>query len=139
MKNALIIITIALLIALVITVFFFSSQDDKINKKYNILEETNTRLAAILSHMENDLKTNEFTITTFSELSEKWAKSINSFTHSVLENNKVSNKSWDKIKYFELICVQCKNMIQNFLFSNKSKLIFTANTNSIYFICEYAC
>lgn len=113
-KYALIFFIVLLTLVLVGFVLFFSNQDDRFYDEYGKLSEEKKSLTTILAHMENLLKTNKFTITTLSEMSEKWAKNINAFSNNVLVNNKVSNKSWDKIKYFDAICLQCKNMIMQY-------------------------
>jgi len=73
--------------------------------------------------LENNFNTSKFTITAFSELSEKWAKNINSFANTVLIKQRISDKSWDRIKYFDTICLQCKNMIKQYCNNNDNSKI----------------
>ena len=81
-KIALVMSIIFLTICLIVAVIVFSNQDDKIYKEYKQLENNQMELANILAHMENCYKTGIFTISTFSTLSEMWAKNINSFEAS---------------------------------------------------------
>lgn len=110
-KNTLIIVIIALMIILIIAVILFSAQDDKIYNDYQISLNDNQKLLAVVARLNNDLKTNNHIITAFSEISEKWSKNINSFANNVIQRKIISDKAWDKIKYFDTICLQCKNMI----------------------------
>lgn len=113
-KITLIVIILILMLFLIGFVLFFSSQDEKLYKEYEKVLNQNNSLTTLLAHMENMIKTNKFTITTLSEMSEKWSKNINSFSNTVIANKKVSNKAWDKIKYFDVVCVQCKEMIKQY-------------------------
>ena len=113
-RNTLIVVIIFSMIVHICFVLFFASQEDRIYHEVENLEAENKKLATILAHIENSLITSRFTITTISELTEKWAKNINSFSNTVLTKQKVSDKSWDKIKYFDSICLQCKNMIKKY-------------------------
>lgn len=122
-KIVLVTITIFLMIGLAIAVIFFSNQEDKINKECNSLKDQNIKLLAILAHMENNYKTSVFTISTFSELMETWAKTINSFANNVKSNGTVSDKAWDKIRLFDSICLYCKNMIKQYCNQNEDSKI----------------
>lgn len=122
-KNTFIIFTLFLMVCLIVAVIFFSNQEDKLYEEYEIQKERNETLATILSHMENDYKTSIFTISIFSELSEKWAKNINSFANNVLSNGIVSDKAWDKIKLFDSVCLYCKNMIKQYCNRNDDSKI----------------
>lgn len=117
-KNTLIIIIIFSMLVHIIFVLLFSTQDSKIYEEFDNLENENKKLTTILAHIENNLITSKFTITTISEMSEQWAKNINSFSNTVTFNQKISDKSWDKIKYFDSICLQCKNMIKQYCSNN---------------------
>lgn len=113
--SGLIIFVIAVtMLVLIGFVFFFSKQDETIYEAYQNVQKEKESLATILAHMENNIKTHKFTITAFSEMTEKFAKNIHSFANTVLVNQQVSDKNWDKTKYFDLICVQCKNMIREY-------------------------
>lgn len=121
---------ILLMIILIIAVFFFSNQEDKLYKSYELseqekdnLENEIKKLSAILAHMENNYKTSTFTITTFSEFIEKWAKTINSFANNVSNNGAVSDKAWDKIKLIDSVCLYCKNMIKQYCNNNDDSKI----------------
>lgn len=124
-KLALIFGVILLMIILVIAVLFFANQEDKIYSEYekskdeikSLNEKINT-LSTILAHMENNYKTSTFTITTFSEFLEKWAKTINSFANNVSTNGTVSDKAWDKVKLIDSVCLYCKNMIKQYCNNN---------------------
>lgn len=113
-KNVLVLLIVILTLVLIGFVLFFSKQDDNFYEEYEKLSEENKSLTTILAHMENLVKTNKFTITTFSEMSEKWSKNINAFSNNILVNNRVSNKSWDKVKYYDMVCLQCKKMIMQY-------------------------
>jgi len=124
-KIALIFFIVLLLITLIFSVFFFSSQEDKIYRGYeelkkeiDNLEVEKQKLSHILAHMENNYKTSIFTITTFSELMEKWSKTINSFANNVSNNGMISDKAWDKIKLIDSVCLYCKNMIKQYCNNN---------------------
>lgn len=123
LKNTLIILTVFLMICLIVAVIFFSNQEDKIYNEYEKLKDDNLKLATILAHMENDFKTSTFTISVFSELAEKWAKTINSFANNVMSNGSISDKAWDSIKIFDSVCVQCRNMIKQYCNINDSSKI----------------
>lgn len=103
-----------LLICLIVAVVFFSNQEDKIYKECEKLKDETLKLATILAHMENSYKTSTFTVSVFSELVEKWAKTINSFANNVMTNGSVSDKAWDSVTLFDSVCVQCKNMIKKY-------------------------
>lgn len=109
-----ILIAIMALLTAIVIIFatIFSKQDEKLFKELERVKGENDSLTAILANMENHIKTQKFTITTFTELLEKWAKNINSFSNTVSAKKQVSNKNWDKIKYFDAICVQCRNMLE---------------------------
>lgn len=106
-KNTLIILIIFSIFIHIWFVMFFSKQEEKIFGE-------NKKLTTILAHLENKLITSRFTITIISEFTENWAKNINSFSHKISANQKISDTYWDKIKYFDSICVQCKNMIKKY-------------------------
>ena len=122
-KYFLLFLTIIGLLVLIGFVLFFSKQDDKLFSEYEKQKEEIESLMVILAHLENNLKTSKFTINSFSEMSEAWAKNINAFSNTVLMTKKVSNKSWDKIKYFDLICSNCKNMIEKYCDDNDDSKI----------------
>lgn len=110
-KNTLLIVIIVLMIIIIITVCFFSAQDDKLYNDYQNSLNDNKKLISVLARLDNDLKTSNNMITTFSEFFEKWSKNINSFANNVIHRRTISDKAWDKIKYFDTICLQCKNMV----------------------------
>lgn len=111
------------MICLIIAVIFFSNQEDKVYEECEKLKTEALKLATILAHMENSNKTSTFTISVFSELFEKWAKTINSFANNVIANGTVSDKAWDSVKLFDSVCVQCKNMIVRYCnFGDDSKV-----------------
>lgn len=130
LKLAFIFLILLLMISLAIAVFFFANQEDKIYLEYeksqneiqNAKDEIQ-KLSAILVHMENNYKTSIFTITTFSEFLEKWAKTINSFANNVSTNGAVSDKAWDKVKLFDSVCLYCKNMIKQYCNDNDDSKI----------------
>lgn len=103
----------------------FSNNDEKV---LNIIQELNNQieksksdleeLNSILMHMENNYKTCFYTTTTVSELTEKWAKTINSFANNVRRNGQISDKAWDKVKIMDSICDCCKKMIQKYCNDN---------------------
>lgn len=118
MKIFLIFASLFLMLCLIIFVIYFSNQEDKIYSEYEELKEKNLKLTSILAHMENEYKTTTYMISVFSELTEKWAKTINSFANNVKSNGYVSDKAWDKIKLFDSVCVYCKNMIKQYCNDN---------------------
>lgn len=137
-KNTLCVVSVFLMICLALAVFFFSHHEDEIyerNKELENelkkLEEEQKKLTAILAHMENLYKTSIFTIASFSELSEVWAKSINAFANNVLSSGKVSSKAWNSTKYFDSICAQCKNMIMKYCNNDDSSKV------SVSFVSYY--
>lgn len=113
-KNTLTIIIIVSMLILVFAVLLFANQDDKIYNNYQDTLKENEKLLNLLAHMNNDLKTSNMTIAIFSDLFENWSKNINTFANKVLNKQFVSDTSWDKIKYFDTICLQCKNMIKQY-------------------------
>lgn len=113
-KIGLIIFTLFLMIALIVAVIYFGNQEDKIFKELEEKNDTIKTMTSILAHMENEYKTAIFTISTFSELSEKWAATINSFANNALTNGFVSDKAWDKIKLVDSICMCCRDMIKQY-------------------------
>lgn len=113
-KIILIVSSVFLVLCLIFAVVFFSNQEDKLYKEYNELCDKNEKLTSILAHMENNYKMNTFTISVFSEYAEKWAKNINSFAKNVITNGHVSNKAWDSIKFFDSVCLNCRNMIEQY-------------------------
>lgn len=78
------------------------------------MKDKNEQLTSILAHMENDYKTVTSEVSTFSEMIEKWAGTINSFANNIKENGYVSDKAWNKIKIIDAICVSTKNIIQQY-------------------------
>lgn len=117
-KNTLIIFMFFLIITHIIFVLVFSSQDNKLYEKIEYLETENKKMATILAHIENNLVTSKHTITSISEMSEQWAKNINSFSRSVSLKQSISDMSWNKVRYFDSICLQCKNMIKQYCSNN---------------------
>ena len=122
-KNSLIIFTFFLMICLIIAVIFFSNQEDKLYEEYVAQKDRVQKLTTVLAHMENDYKTNFYTVSIFSELVEKWAKNINSFANNVKSNGAVSDKAWDKIKLFDSVCLYCRNMIKQYCNQNEDSKI----------------
>lgn len=114
LKVGLIIFSLFLMISLIIAVVYFGNQEDKVYTEIQSLKNQNIELTSILAHMENDYKTSIFTVTSFSNLAEKWAKNINSFANNIKSNGSISDKAWDKIKLMDSICLQCKAMIQRY-------------------------
>lgn len=100
-----------LLLFLGFFVIYTSHEEENIYKKYEESLFETENLTKIIAHLENDCNTYKFIITTLSEMSETWSRNLNSFVDNVLRQNKISNRAWDKIKYFDSICLQCKNMI----------------------------
>lgn len=113
-KIGLILFSIFLMIILTIAIVYFSNQEDKICKDLESEKEANRTLTAILAHMENEYKTATYTISTFSELAEKWSATINSFANNVLINGFISDKAWDKVKMVDSICLCCRDMIKQY-------------------------
>ncbi len=113
-KGILIFITILSLLVLIGFVIFFGNQEDDIYKELQNEKLNNLYLTNILAHMENIYKTNTYEIESFSKIFETWAIAINSFANNVRNNGYVSNKSWDKIKYIDSICVCCRNIIEQY-------------------------
>lgn len=113
-KFLLIFSTIVLMVILVIFVFYFSNYEDKIFQELEKEKDKNTSLTNILIHMENDYKTVSSELSAFSEMTEKWAGTINSFANNIKENGYVSDKAWDKVRITDAICLYAKNVIQQY-------------------------
>lgn len=105
-------ISVFLMILLVLFVIYYANQEDKTNKEMLELKEKNKNLEVIAYHLKNIAKTSTYSINSFSEFVETWAKSINYFANQVNTNGMAPEKCWDKIKFFDEICVQCRNMIK---------------------------
>lgn len=72
-KLFLIISTIILLIILISFMIYSSNFEESIYQKLQQMKDKNIYLTSILAHMENDYKTATFEISSFSDLTEKWA------------------------------------------------------------------
>lgn len=107
-------LSVILMLILIYSVIHFGNQEDKIYKELEDIKTLNISLTTILAHMENDYQTATLTISAFSELAEKWSVSINSFANNIRDNGFVSDKSWDKVKIIDSICVYCRKMIQQY-------------------------
>lgn len=113
-KTVSIVSSIFLMVCLIFAVIYFSNQDDKLYNDYNLLKDDNLKLSSILAHMENNYKMSTFTVSVFSEYTEKWAKNINSFSKNVISNGYISDKAWDSIKFYDSICSNCRSMIEQY-------------------------
>lgn len=113
-KDTLVAIIILLIGVLIVFVLFFSNNEDKMYNDYIKVSEDNAKLVGIIGILENQLKTSVYTITTFSQIFEKWSQNINIFADNIEKKNKVSNRAWNREKYFDNICLQCKNMIKQY-------------------------
>lgn len=122
-KNTIVIVMFVSIISMIISVIFFSNQEERKDNEYKKICDEHKKLTVMLAHLQNVCKTNSYTIAAISELSEKWSKNINSFANNVLTKGVVSDKSWDKVKYFDMVCVQCKNMIKQYCNNNDSSKI----------------
>lgn len=105
-------ICIFLMIVLIVAVVLFAGQDDRIDKELEKLKDENNQLKVISCHLNTIVKTNAYSINSFSELTEAWSKNINSFAYEVSSRGKAQEKCWDKVKLFDEICIQCRNMIK---------------------------
>lgn len=114
-KQVIIFSIILLTLILIVAVVFFSTQDDKIYVKYQSLLEDYEKLRGVLAYLENDLRTCNVTILTFSELFENWSKTIYDFVDKVQKENEISDIAWNKVEYFNFICAHCKKMILQYL------------------------
>lgn len=113
-KTALMILIVLLMFILLFAVIFFSGQDDKIYGEYEKLNKEIEKIKVVTAHFENEYKTSCSIITTFSMLFEDWSKNIYNFATQVLEKKSISDIAWDKIKYYDTVCLQCKNMILSY-------------------------
>lgn len=105
-------VCIFLMLCLVIFVILFANQDEKIDKVLKELKNENDNLKVISYHLKNVLKTNIYSVNSFSQFTETWSKNINSFINKVIYEDKIPEKYWDKVKIFDEVCVQCRNMIK---------------------------
>lgn len=106
--------SIVLMVFLVFSVIHFSNQEEKIYNEYEKIKDQNAKLTAILAHLENDYKTSTYTVSVLTQTIEKWAKNINSFANNVADNGWVSDKAWDSIRFFDLVCQHCRDMIKKY-------------------------
>ena len=88
-------IVVLLLLIQIYFVIKYGNEDDKVYNQLEKLAERNNSLTTILAHMENDYKTVTSEVLAFSEISEKWATTINSFANNIKEYGCVSNKAWN--------------------------------------------
>ena len=107
-------IVIVLLLIQMFSVIKYGNEDDKIYNQLEKLAQNNNSLTAILAHMENDYKTVTSEVLAFSETSEKWAGLINSFANNIKENGCVSDKAWNKAKIIDAICINTRNVVQQY-------------------------
>ena len=122
-KLFLIISTIILLIILISFMIYSSNFEESIYQELQQMKDKNIYLTSILAHMENDYKTAIFEISSFSDLTEKWAGTINSFAHNIIKNGAISDKAWNKVKIIDTICMYTKNIIQQYCNNfNKSNI-----------------
>lgn len=110
-KNTLMITIIILMFTLLFAVIFFSEQDDRIYDEYKKLKEEIEKIKVVTAYFENEYKTSCNIITTFSTLFEDWSKNIYNFVKQVIDKKIISDTAWDRIKYYDTVCLQCKNMI----------------------------
>ena len=110
-KNTLMITIALLMFILLFAVIFFSGQDDKIYEEYKKLKEEIEKIKVVTAYFETEYKTSCSIITTFSILFEDWSKNIYNFAKQVLDKKIISDTAWDRIKYYDTVCLQCKNMI----------------------------
>lgn len=103
-----------LMICLIISVVFYSNQEDKMNKELKELTDKNKSLNTILFKLDNLSKTNAYIVNAFSECAESWSKNLNTFANEVKGSGKVSEKCWDKIKLYDTLCVQCRDTIKKY-------------------------
>lgn len=113
-KTILFCLVFALMITLIIYVIHNGNKEDELIKEICTLKDKNEQLTSILAHMENDYKTVTSEVSTFSEMIEKWAGTINSFANNIKENGYVSDKAWNKVKITDAICMSTKNIIQQY-------------------------
>lgn len=104
--------SIFLIICLIIAVLSFASRDNMIEEECSNLRTENNKLKVIADHLNNVVKTNACSINSFGEFAGSWSKSINLFANEVSQNGMVQGKHWDKLKLFDEVCFQCRNMIK---------------------------
>ncbi len=107
-------IAIILLLIQIYAVIHYGNEDDKVYKKLLEYKNQSQNLTSILSHMENDYKISMHEISIMSEITDKWASTINSFAKNVQVNGQVSDKAWDRVKYIDAICVYCRDLIEEY-------------------------
>lgn len=66
-----------------------------------------------LNSLKTDLEASNEIIIVYKRLFEHWAKKIYDFAEAVKDNS-VTNLSWDKLGYYDMICFECCEMIKRF-------------------------
>lgn len=113
-KTSLVFVIIILVMALIVFMIYSSNFEENIYDELQKVKDENMSLTNILAHMENDYKTATSEIAAFSDLTEKWSITINSFANNIKKNGAISDKAWNKTKIIDTICVYTKKIIQSY-------------------------
>lgn len=106
--------SIILLIILIIFMIYSSNFEESILLESQKMKEKNITLTNILAHIENDCNIAMCEIAAISDIADKWASNINSFVNNIKANGQISDKAWDKVKYIDKICINCRDIIEQY-------------------------
>ena len=107
-KVVLIIVNIMLLIFLIFFVIYYSRAE--------------TNFEELLNKIKKDFAASNCIVITYKNLYEEWAKNIYDCV-GLIKKNELNNMSWNKTAYYQIICSQCRNMINSYCKEQESAAV----------------